>query len=64
MKIEDHIAKIEDEVQAIAKDGHLTTDIVMARFVNAIEYEIHEARREVEDGRQHDRNFDPESPGG
>lgn len=51
--IEEHLAKIEKEVQAIARDGHLTTDIVMARFVNAIEYDIHEARQEVENARQH-----------
>lgn len=56
--IDDHLAKIEKEVQAIAKDGHLATDIVMARFVNAIEYELHEARREVENARQHNRDSD------
>ncbi len=60
--IDEHLAKIEKEVQDIAKDGHLTTDIVMARFVNAIEYEIHEARREVEDARQHDSNGDSSGP--
>lgn len=64
MKIEDHLAKIEKEVQDIAAEGHLTTDIVMARFVNAIEYEIHEARREVENGRQHNRNVDVQSDNG
>ncbi len=62
--IDEHLAKIEKEVQDIAKDGHLTKDIAMARFVNAIEWEIHEARREVEDGRQHNRDCDNESPGG
>ena len=62
MKIEDHITKIEQEVQVIAEHGHLSTDIAMARFVNAIEYEIHEARRAVENGRQHDRDSDLESP--
>lgn len=61
--IDDHLAKIEKEVQAIAKDGHLTKDIAMARFVNAIEYELHEARREVENARQHNRDSDSIGPG-
>lgn len=62
MKIEDHIARIEKEVQVIAKHGHLRKDIAMARFVNAIEYEIHEARQEVENARQYYRDGDMEIP--
>ncbi len=56
--IDEHLVKIEKEVQDIAKDGHLTKDIAMARFVNAIEWEIHEARREVEDVRRNNRSSD------
>ncbi len=56
--IEEHLAKIEKEVQVITEEGHLTKDIAMARFVNAIEWEIHEARREVEDARQHNSDGD------
>lgn len=61
--IDEHLTKIEKEVQVIARDGHLTTDIVMARFVNAIEYDIFEAKQAIENGRQHNRDSDSIGPG-
>lgn len=59
---EQHLANIELEIAAMSLDGHLK-DIELSRFINAIEYDVLEARRAIENGRQHNRGSDIQEPG-
>ena len=61
MLIEEHIANIELEIQQMNSHGHLL-EFELSVCVNAIEHQLYEARRLVEDGRQHNRDCDMESP--
>ncbi len=63
MLTEEHLANIELEIQQMNIHGHLQ-EFELSVCVNAIEHQIYEARRKIENGRQHNRNFDTESPVG
>lgn len=60
----EHLAKIKKEIQVMNAHGHLE-EFELSVCVNAIEqYFLFEAQRKIEDGRQHNRDSDLESPDG
>ncbi len=61
MRIEEHLTEMELEIHTMNMHGHLS-EFELNVEVNAIEHHIHEARKKIENGRQHNRDCDMESP--
>ena len=61
MTIEEHIASIELEIQQMNSHGHLQ-EFELSVCVNAIEHQLFEARRLVENARHDNRSGDILSP--
>ena len=61
MIIEEHLAGIEREIHVMNQHGHLH-EFELSVCINAIEHQLFEARRIVENGRQHNRDCDIQKP--
>lgn len=61
MIAEEHLANIEREIHEMSIHGHLH-EFELSVCVNAIEHQLFEARRLIENGRQHDRDCDIQEP--
>jgi len=62
MNVEEHLKNIEHEINMMDVHGHLD-DFELSVQINAIEHNIYEVRKLIENGRQHNRNCDTESTG-